>query len=91
MDSNAANGSGGMRSIYRLMPGAVRRVLILVVGLVLLLVGAVLLVLPGPGLLVIGIGIAVLSLEFAWARRLRERAVGWVRAARSRLGQPTPE
>jgi uncharacterized protein (TIGR02611 family) len=91
MESNEGNGTGGVRSIYGLMPGPVRRAIILIIGLIFLLVGAVLLVLPGPGLLVMGIGVAILSLEFAWARRLRERALGWARAARGRVRQPTPE
>jgi len=55
-----------------------RRVAISVIGSTLVLIGLALLVLPGPGLLVIGAGLAVLAVEFAWARRtlteLRERA-----------------
>ncbi len=45
-----------------------RRIVITVVGLTVLLLGAVMLVTPGPGLLVIPLGLAILSLEFAWAR-----------------------
>ncbi len=40
-----------------------------VLGGALLLVGLALLVLPGPGMLVIPLGLGVLGLEFAWARR----------------------
>ncbi len=46
-----------------------------VVGLALLLVGLVLALpgVPGPGLLIVFGGLGVLSTEFEWARRLRDR------------------
>jgi uncharacterized protein (TIGR02611 family) len=50
------------------------RVLYIVVGFTLLLGGVAMLVLPGPAFLVIPVGLALLSLEFAWAENLRERA-----------------
>lgn len=53
---------------------AVRRVVIAVVGTTILLVGVALLVLPGPAFIVIPIGLAVLAVEFRWARRLLRRA-----------------
>jgi tellurite resistance protein TerC len=53
---------------------AARRVVIGVVGITILLVGAALLVLPGPAFIVIPIGLAVLAVEFEWARRLLRRA-----------------
>ncbi len=64
--------------LHRRQHPVVRRVGVAVVGGILLLVGAALLVLPGPGLLVIAAGIAVLSLEFPWARRVLDRLTeGW--------------
>ncbi len=45
-----------------------------VVGATILVFGIALLVLPGPAFLVIPIGLAVLALEFEWARRLVRRA-----------------
>jgi uncharacterized protein (TIGR02611 family) len=39
-----------------------------VVGSTVLAVGVALIVLPGPAIVVIPIGLAILSLEFAWAR-----------------------
>ena len=55
---------------------AARRIVIAVVGLTIFLLGVVMLVTPGPGLLFIPLGLAVLSIEFAWARfwlrRVRE-------------------
>lgn len=55
---------------------AARRIVIGVVGATVLLIGVVMLVTPGPALIVIPVGLAILSIEFAWARawlrRMRE-------------------
>lgn len=53
------------------------------VGSTLIVIGVVLLFLPGPGLLLIVAGLAVLSIEFLWAERLRQRALQRVRDARA--------
>ncbi len=45
-----------------------RRIAISVVGGTVLLIGIAMLVLPGPGLVVIPLGLAILGLEYAWAR-----------------------
>lgn len=50
-----------------------RRLIVLVVGTTVLLFGIVLLVTPGPAFVVIPVGLAILSIEFAWARRLLRR------------------
>jgi len=47
----------------------VYRVLFVVAGVAVTLAGLAMLVLPGPALVVIPIGLAMLSLEFAWADR----------------------
>jgi uncharacterized protein (TIGR02611 family) len=52
---------------------AARRLVIGVVGGTVLLVGLCLLFLPGPAFVVIPAGLAILSLEFAWAKRLLQR------------------
>ena len=53
-----------------------RRIAIIAVGSSVLLVGIVMIVFPGPAFIVIPIGLAILSIEFAWARawlrRIRE-------------------
>lgn len=55
---------------------AARRVAVAVLGSTIVLLGIVMIVTPGPALIVIPIGLAILGLEFAWARlwlkRLRE-------------------
>lgn len=67
-----------------------RRTGVLIAGVVLCAAGAVLLLLPGPGLLVLAAGLAVLSIEFAWARRLLHRTREEVRrrAGRGDGSQP---
>lgn len=52
---------------------AARRVVIGVVGATVLAIGVVMLVTPGPALLVIPIGLAILGLEFTWARSWLKR------------------
>ena len=51
-----------------------RRVIVAVVGMTILLGGVALLVLPGPAFIVIPIGLAVLAIEFEWAKDLLRRA-----------------
>lgn len=46
----------------------VARRIAVVVGGTLLALGVVMIVTPGPALIVIPIGLAILSIEFAWAR-----------------------
>jgi len=53
-----------------------KRVVVAVVGLSILVIGIVMIIAPGPALILIPVGLAILGLEFAWARhwlkRLRE-------------------
>jgi hypothetical protein len=46
-----------------------RRILIALVGGTVVLFGIALIFLPGPGLLTIAGGLAILAIEFAWARQ----------------------
>jgi uncharacterized protein (TIGR02611 family) len=67
----------------------VRRIAVAVIGGTIVLLGVAMLVLPGPGLLTIVGGLAVLGVEFAFARRWLNRAresTRWaVRTARDRV------
>ena len=58
----------------------------LVLGLALVLAGVVLAIpgVPGPGLLVVFVGLTVLSTEYEWARRLRDRLRGMFRRGTGR-------
>lgn len=60
-----------------MLSGAAKRLVLEVVGWVLLLAGVAAMVLPGPGLLLMFAGLAVLSRQYAWARR-------WVEPVRLR-------
>lgn len=53
-----------MSTTYKLA----RRIVIAVLGGTVLLAGIVMIVAPGPATLVIPIGLAILAVEFAWAR-----------------------
>jgi tellurite resistance protein TerC len=57
-----------------------RRIAVALVGGTVLLVGLALIVLPGPAFVVIPVGLAILGLEFAWARR-------WLRKVKEQSSQ----
>lgn len=65
-----------IRRAFHITYKAARRIVVGVVGATILLIGVVMLVTPGPALIVIPVGLAILSIEFTWARawlkRLRE-------------------
>jgi uncharacterized protein (TIGR02611 family) len=70
--------------------GRIYRALFVLVGLVVLAVGIAMLALPGPAFVVIPIGLAILSLEFAWAEHLLERALIKGDEARRKAAAATP-
>ena len=70
--------------------GLVYRGTFIVAGLVVLAAGIAMLALPGPAFIVIPIGLAILSLEFAWAERLLERALVKGEDARRKASEATP-
>ena len=65
-----------MRRVVHFTYKAARRIVVAVVGATVLVIGVVMLVTPGPAIVVIPVGLAILSIEFTWARawlkRLRE-------------------
>ena len=67
---------------------AARRVIITVVGSTVLVVGVLLLVLPGPAFIVIPLGLAILALEFDWARRLLRRVRSYYESRQARPPLP---
>ncbi|GAA3288442.1 hypothetical protein GCM10020218_054240 [Dactylosporangium vinaceum] len=62
------------------------KIVVAVLGTLVIAIGVVLLPLPGPGWLIILGGLALLAMEFTWARRLlhftRARLVRWTRLVR---------
>ena len=69
-----------IRRAIHLTYKAARRIVVAVVGLTVVLLGLVMLVTPGPGLVVIPLGLAILSIEFAWARN-------WLRRVRAEISR----
>ncbi len=65
-----------IRKAMHLTYKVARRIVIGVVGATILLLGIIMIVTPGPALVLIPVGLAILSIEFAWARiwlkKLRE-------------------
>ena len=59
------------------------------VGVLVLLGGVVMLVTPGPAFVLIPIGLAMLSLEFAWAERLLEKSLEQAQMAQEKAAQTT--
>ncbi len=57
-----------LKRIWELTYRQARRLVVLLVGVSVLLFGVALIFLPGPAIVVIPAGLAILSLEFAWAR-----------------------
>jgi len=51
-----------------------KKILVLLIGGTVLLIGIILIFLPGPSFLVIPAGLAILAIEFSWARTLLTRA-----------------
>jgi tellurite resistance protein TerC len=64
-------------SLSRMTYKIAKRIVVAIVGGTVLLVGIALTVLPGPAFVVIPIGLGILSIEFAWAKRWLQK----VRAA----------
>jgi uncharacterized protein (TIGR02611 family) len=76
---------------------AARRVAITTAGAIVILAGIAMLVLPGPGLLTIVLGLMILGVEFAfarrWVQRIQSKTREAARAARARVrrqGAPRP-
>ena len=62
-----------LKRLWQLTYRQARRVAVLLVGGTVLLFGVALIFLPGPAIGVIPAGLAILSIEFAWARAFLAR------------------
>jgi uncharacterized protein (TIGR02611 family) len=65
------------------------RALYVVAGFTVLLAGLAMLVTPGPAFVVIPIGLALLSLEFAWAETLLQHAIEQGEKAKQKAADTT--
>jgi tellurite resistance protein TerC len=64
---------GPQASISRSALRHLRRVIIAVIGVTVLAIGVAMIILPGPAMVVIPLGLGILAIEFAWARRMLDR------------------
>ena len=67
----------------------VRKLVIAVIGFTVLAIGLALIILPGPAILVIPAGLAILSIEFAWARNLLKRMRE--KLSKKKITDPAPD
>ena len=58
-----------IRRAVHLTYKAARRIVVGVVGATVLLIGVLMIVTPGPAIVVIPVGLAILSIEFTFARK----------------------
>jgi tellurite resistance protein TerC len=56
----------------------IRKLVIIIVGGTVLVVGVLMIVGPGPAFIVIPAGIAILAIEFAWARLFLKKAKKYI-------------
>lgn len=83
---------GSPRDVFLWIGRNSKRTGVTIAGFLLVLVGIVFLPLPGPGTLIIIAGLAVLSTEYVWARRMLDAAKAKAKAAaaRARRGRSNP-
>ena len=65
-----------------------RKLAIATLGASVVAIGVAMLVLPGPAIIVIPLGLAILAVEFAWARRWLERLRDGSRRVLGRSSDP---
>src|SRR5215217_4980821 len=70
--------------------GRLYRLAFVALGLAVLAVGVAMLALPGPAFVVIPVGLAILSLEFAWAEHLLEKALVKGEEAKRKAARASP-
>ena len=57
----------------------IKRIIVSVVGFTVLIIGIVLIVFPGPAFIVIPVGLAILGIEYDWAKNLFEKVKNVIR------------
>jgi len=57
-----------IRSLGAVSYQLARRIVVAVIGGTILLLGIIMLVTPGPGIAIIILGLAILAIEFTWAK-----------------------
>lgn len=79
-----------LHKVLEVLPHPIRWLTIMIIGFLLVIVGLIFMVLPGPGLPFVFAGLAILSLEFVWAREAVTQGEQWlekiVKWAKKKLG-----
>jgi uncharacterized protein (TIGR02611 family) len=70
--------------------GVIYRVLFGLAGVIVLLAGVVMLITPGPAFVLIPIGLAMLSMEFAWAAVALDKALEQAQVAQEKAAKTSP-
>ncbi len=68
-----------LRRQWQKIPAPVRKPLVFMVGFAVVAAGIAMLVLPGPGWAAIFLGFAILATEFAFAEKVRDQLVHWLK------------
>lgn len=63
------------------MQARLKKTVITVIGSLLLLIGGIFILLPGPAVIFVPLGLALLSLEYAWAKVWLKRSQRYFRQA----------
>jgi tellurite resistance protein TerC len=77
---------GDMERLVRITYRQARRAVILLLGSSVLAAGLAMVSLPGPAFIVIPMGLAILAVEFAWARRWLNRVKAELAEVKEKLG-----
>lgn len=70
----------------RMVAAPIRKIIIFTIGSTVVLIGVATIVLPGPASLIIPAGLAILAIEFVWARRLLKQTREMAATAAARMG-----
>lgn len=69
-----------LRKGWYKVPAAIRKPLVFMVGFAVVLAGIIMLVVPGPGWAGIFLGFAILATEFAFAEKVRDWLIGFLKS-----------
>lgn len=70
---------------WKRLPGTFRKPTIFLLGFMVVFAGLVMLLIPGPGWAAIFLGFAILATEFAFAERIRDQLIAFLKAVINRL------
>ena len=68
-----------------------RKVVIALIGGTVTLIGIAMIVLPGPAFVVLPAGLAILAIEFAWARRWLKKVKQMAQEAMDKMHHNSPQ